>query len=184
LDPCCFPVFQKQSVFLVGGIVSNRATIANFKPTLSREIVDPPGRITLLDNHSPPHQRVTGYTLPSRTTDLWGRVKLGQARIKLWRTRVKLENELALVHTHADESRISDAEIRANKAVAEVQLRQGQPWLASQALDSAAVADHCYPRAHFIRSRIFRIDSMYAPERAELQAAYQIDPSDPGSQRG
>jgi hypothetical protein len=177
-------VFQKQSVFLVGGIVSNRATIANFKPTLSREIVDPPGRITLLDNHSPPHQRVTGYTLPSRTTDLWGRVKLGQARIKLWRTRVKLENELALVHTHADESRISDVEIRANKAVAEVQLRQGQPWLASQALDSAAVADHCYPRAHFIRSRIFRIDSMYAPERAELQAAYQIDPSDPGSQRG
>jgi hypothetical protein len=36
-------VFQKQSVFLVGGIVSNRATIANFKATLSREIVDPPG---------------------------------------------------------------------------------------------------------------------------------------------
>jgi hypothetical protein len=36
-------VFQKQSVFLVGGIVSNRATIANFKGTLSREIVEPPG---------------------------------------------------------------------------------------------------------------------------------------------
>jgi tetratricopeptide (TPR) repeat protein len=99
---------------------------------------------------------------------------------------------IALVHTLLHESRISDAATRANKAVAddprsagaltalaEVQLRQGQPWLASQTLDSAAAADPCYPRAHLIRSRIFRIDSMYASERAELQAAYQIDPSDP-----
>jgi tetratricopeptide (TPR) repeat protein len=102
---------------------------------------------------------------------------------------------LALVHTLLHESRISDAATRANKAVAEeprsagalsalaeVQLRQGQPWLASQTLDSVAAANPCYPRAHLIRSRIFRIDSMYASERAELQAAYQIDPSDPDIQ--
>lgn len=102
---------------------------------------------------------------------------------------------IALVHTLLHESRISDAATRANKAVgddphsaggltalAEVQLRQGQPWLASQTLDSAAAADPCYPRAHLIRSRIFRIDSMYASERTELQAAYQIDPSDPDIQ--
>jgi tetratricopeptide (TPR) repeat protein len=102
---------------------------------------------------------------------------------------------IALVHTLLHEGRISDASTRANKAVAdeprsaaaltalaEVQLRQGQPWLASQTLDSAAAADPCYPRAHLIRSRIFRIDSMYASERAELQAAYQIDPSDPDIQ--
>jgi tetratricopeptide (TPR) repeat protein len=102
---------------------------------------------------------------------------------------------IALVHTLLHESRISDAATRANKAVAndphspgaltalaEVQLRQGQPWLASQTLDSAAGADACSPRAHLIRSRIFRIDSMYASERAELEAAYQIDPSDPDIQ--
>jgi Tfp pilus assembly protein PilF len=102
----------------------------------------------------------------------------------------------ALVHTLLHESRVSDAWTRANKAVAddprsagaltalaEVQLRKGQPWLASQTLDSAAAADPCSARAHLIRSRIFRIDSMYASERAELQAAYQIDPSDPDIQR-
>jgi tetratricopeptide (TPR) repeat protein len=98
----------------------------------------------------------------------------------------------ALVHTLLHESRISDAWNRANKAIAddprsalaltalaEVQLRKGQPWLALQTLDSAAAGDPCYARIHLIRSRIFRIDSMYASERAELQAAYQIDPSDP-----
>lgn len=103
---------------------------------------------------------------------------------------------IALVHTLLHENRISDAAIRANKAVAdsphsagaltalaEVQLRQGQPWVASQTLDSAATEDPCYPRTHLIRSRIFRIDSMYASERGELQTAYQSDPSDPDIQR-
>ena len=98
----------------------------------------------------------------------------------------------ALVHTLLHENRISDAFARANRAaannprsagaltaLAEVQLRQGQPWLASQTLDSAFAADPCYAREHLIRSRIFRLDSMYSSERAELQAAYQIDPSDP-----
>src|ERR1700730_4896110 len=71
------------------------------------------------------------------------------------------ELNIALVHTLLHESRVSDAATRANKAVAndprsagaltalaEVQSRQGQPWLASQTLDSAGAADPCYPRAH------------------------------------
>ncbi len=107
-----------------------------------------------------------------------------------------LELNSALVHTLLHESRIADAWARADKAatgaphsasaltsLAEVQLRKGQPWLAAQTLDSAAAADPCYARAHLIRSRIFRIDSMYASERAELQAAYQIDPNDPDIRR-
>ena len=102
----------------------------------------------------------------------------------------------ALVHTLLHESRVEDAWARASKAagdaphsagaltaLAEVQLRKGQPWLAAQTLDSAAAADPCYARIHLIRSRIFRIDSMYASERAELQAAYQIDPNDPDIRR-
>jgi Tfp pilus assembly protein PilF len=106
------------------------------------------------------------------------------------------ELNLALVHTLLHENRISDASTRASKAagetprsagaltaLAEVQLRQGQPWLAWQTLDSAAAAGPCYARTHLIRGRIFRIDSMYASERTELQAAYQIDPSDPDIQR-
>jgi hypothetical protein len=107
-----------------------------------------------------------------------------------------LELNSALVHTLLHESRIADAWTRANKAVAdaphsasaltslaEVQLRQGQPWLAAQTLDSAAAADRCDARVHLIRSRIFRIDSMYASERGELEAAYQIDPHDPDIHR-
>jgi tetratricopeptide (TPR) repeat protein len=102
----------------------------------------------------------------------------------------------ALVHTLLHESRVEDAWTRASKvagdaphsagaltALAEVQLRKGQPWLAAQTLDSAASADPCYARVHLIRSRIFRIDSMYASERAELDAAYKIDPNDPDIRR-
>lgn len=79
-----------------------------------------------------------------------------------------------------------DAAIAANPgsaalltARAEVQLRQGQPWLALKSLDAAAAADPCYARVHLVRSRIFRIDSMYASERTELQKAYDIDATDP-----
>jgi tetratricopeptide (TPR) repeat protein len=107
-----------------------------------------------------------------------------------------LELNSALVHTLLHEGRIADAWARADKAateaprsagaltsLAEVQLRKGQPWLAAQTLDSAAAADPCYARVHLIRSRIFRIDSMYASERAELDAAYKIDPTDPDIRR-
>lgn len=97
----------------------------------------------------------------------------------------------ALVHTLLHENRLEDALGRSQQALAdtphsaplltalaEVQLRQGKPWLAAQTLDAAAAADPCYARSHFIRSRIYRIDSMYASERAELETAYQLDPSD------
>ena len=68
-------------------------------------------------------------------------------------------------------------------ALAEVELRQGQPWLAAQTLDEAVAADPCYARSHLIRSRVLRINSMYASERAEIQKAYDIDPTDPDIQR-
>lgn len=62
---------------------------------------------------------------------------------------------------------------------ADLQFRQGEPWLAMKSLDAAAALDPCYARVHLVRSRIFRIDSMYASQRAELQKAYDIDPTDP-----
>ena len=102
----------------------------------------------------------------------------------------------ALVHTLLREGKISDAAVLANKilaeaphsvagltALAEVQYRKGQPWLAMETLDTAIKTDACYPRAHWLRSRILRIDSMYASERRELQTAYDLDPADPDIKR-
>ncbi len=63
-------------------------------------------------------------------------------------------------------------------AHAEVQIRKGQPWLAARSLDSAAAADPCFARVHLVRSQIFRIDSMYASERSEIQKAYELDVTD------
>jgi tetratricopeptide (TPR) repeat protein len=97
----------------------------------------------------------------------------------------------ALVHTLLHEDKVTQAFNQVNTvpsanahsaailtALAEVQLRQGQPWLALQTLDQAAAADPCYARIHLIRGRALRIDSMYASERRELQSAYDIDPTD------
>jgi hypothetical protein len=64
-------------------------------------------------------------------------------------------------------------------ASAEVQLHQGQPWLALDTLKEASAADTCYARIHYVRSRALRMNSMYASERAEVQSAYEIDPTDP-----
>ncbi|WP_348262500.1 hypothetical protein P8935_22215 [Telmatobacter sp. DSM 110680] len=98
----------------------------------------------------------------------------------------------ALVHTLLHEGKIAQAADRVTAllaedprsapiltAQAEVQLREGQPWLALQTLETATAADRCYARIHLIRSRVLRIDSMYASERAEIQSAYSIDPEDP-----
>ena len=106
-----------------------------------------------------------------------------------------LELSAALVRTLMHEGKVSQASTQASAAVAanphaaatltvlaEVQLRQGQPWLALETLDSAAAVDKCYARAHLIRSRALRIDSMYASERAEIQRAYDINPTDPDIQ--
>jgi hypothetical protein len=101
-----------------------------------------------------------------------------------------------LVRTLLHVGRADDAMVQANRALAddpsgaatltalaEVQYRKGQPWLALQTLSAAAKTDDCYARAHLLRSRILRIDSMYASERKELQAAYDIDPADPDIKR-
>jgi hypothetical protein len=105
------------------------------------------------------------------------------------------ESSAALVHTLLHEGKIAQAATQAKTALdanpqsspaltamAEVRLRQGEPWLAMQTLDQATTADHCDARIHLIRSRVLRIDSMYASERNELQIAYDIDPPDPDIQ--
>ena len=98
----------------------------------------------------------------------------------------------AFVHALLHNGEIEQAAAQVNKtladdphsattlaALAEVQLRQGQPWDALDTLKQALAADACNARAHLIRSRVLRLDSMYASERAEIQKAYDIDPNDP-----
>jgi len=113
----------------------------------------------------------------------------------LAKTPQDVELSAALVHTLLHEGKVAQASTQVNTtlaanphaaptltALAEVQLRQGEPWLALQTLDQAAAADPCYARIHLIRSRALRIDSMYASERKELESAYDIDPTDPDIQ--
>lgn len=103
-----------------------------------------------------------------------------------------LQLSAALVSILLQENQFAQAATQANKSVAEhpnsavaltslaaVQLHQGQPWLALDTLKTAEAADSCYAPIHLVRSQILRIDSMYASERAEIQAAYAIDPTDP-----
>jgi tetratricopeptide (TPR) repeat protein len=100
--------------------------------------------------------------------------------------------QASLAHTLLHEGKVADAAERVHSmrnadphsaltltAEAELELRLGQPWQAVQSLDEAEAADRCYARAHLIRSRALRIDSMYASERAEIQKAYEIDATDP-----
>lgn len=61
---------------------------------------------------------------------------------------------------------------------AEIEVRKGEPWKATETLDEATKANPCWAREHLIRSRILRMQSMYAGERAELDKAYAIDPND------
>ena len=102
----------------------------------------------------------------------------------------------ALVNTLLQERKLAQAETQANSflaanpnsapaltATAEVELREGQPGPAGKALDKAIAADPCDAFAHLVRSRLLRIESMYASERAEIQRAYDIDPTNPDIQR-
>jgi len=102
-----------------------------------------------------------------------------------------------LVRTLLRERKIAEAANRADSllashsgsavlltALAEVQLRQGLPWLAAKTLERSAAIDPCLALTHLIRSRIDRVDSMYSSERSEIQAAYAIDPTDAEIARG
>ena len=120
----------------------------------------------------------------SRAEDLYGQ--------ELSQRPGDLQLAAALVQTLLHEGQVARASGQVEKmmatdprsavsltALAEVQLRQGEPWATVETLKSALSADPCYARAHLIRSRALRIDSMHASERAEIQKAYDIDPSEP-----
>ncbi len=63
-------------------------------------------------------------------------------------------------------------------ALGDLDLRKGLPWEARQVLSTAISNDPCFGRAFLLRSRIDRIDSMYASERNDIQRAHELDPLD------
>jgi tetratricopeptide (TPR) repeat protein len=98
----------------------------------------------------------------------------------------------ALSHTLLREGEIGQASAQVAKAreidphsvitltaLAEFELKRGEPWLSLETLGAAEAADPCYARAHLVRSRAFRLNSRYASERAEIEKAYAVDPNDP-----
>lgn len=102
----------------------------------------------------------------------------------------------ALVRILLRENQVAEAAAQADKglaanpnsavaltALAAVQLHQGQPQRALETLKTAEAADPCYAPVHLVRAQVLRIDSMYASERAEIQSAYAIDPTDPDIRR-
>lgn len=99
--------------------------------------------------------------------------------------------KVALVRTLLHEGKLAEAKAEiegiseedshsavALTALAEVEFEQGLPWLAVKSLDAAQTIDPCYARIYLLRSRVMRMDSMYASERKEIRRAYAIDPTD------
>ena len=103
------------------------------------------------------------------------RVSLGLVRAWLHQGEVS-QAAAQLARTMGASGAGRNAELLAARA--EVELKQGQPWAALETLKQAEAVDPCNARAHLIRGKALRLDSMYAGERSEIQKAYDIDPTD------
>ncbi len=68
-------------------------------------------------------------------------------------------------------------------ALAEVEYRQGTPWLAAATANQAMHIVPCNPRLHLLLARIYRLNSMYASSAKELRTAHALDPHDPAIRR-
>ncbi len=98
---------------------------------------------------------------------------------------------VGLVHALLRQQKVADAEAAARAelagspdsvpllvALGEVLYREGKIAEAAASADKAYVADKCNARVYLLRSRILRINSMYASEARALNFAHQLDPTD------
>jgi|SRR5579872_97533 len=98
---------------------------------------------------------------------------------------------VGLVHSLLRQQKVADAEAAARAELAaspdsvplltvlgEVLYREGKIGEAAATADKAYVADKCNARVYLLRSRIYRINSMYASEAHALNFAHQLDPTD------
>lgn len=158
------------SLFLFFAMASSIATAQQSCPRLST-LLDNPADSTYAQGNYKQAEDLYGQELVKRPKD----AQLSAALVQTWLHEGEVDEAAALAAKSLADN--PDSAI-ALTAQAEVELHQGQPWLALTTLASAAKIDPCYARTHFVRSRIFRIDSQYASERVEVQAAYDIDPND------
>jgi predicted aspartyl protease len=97
-----------------------------------------------------------------------------------------------LIHALLGEQEVSEAETvwkAANQsspksailltARGEIDYREGLIVESDQASRNALDADFCFPRAHLLRARLARLNSMYAVERREINIAHSLDPTEP-----
>jgi tetratricopeptide (TPR) repeat protein len=133
---------------------------------------DTPARVAYREGHYSHAEDLYGQALNQHPGDLLLSAEMVQTLL--------LEGEISRASSQVDKMLAGEPHSAVSlTALAEVQLRKGEPWLAMETLKAAAAADPCYARTHLIRSRALGIDSMYATERAEIQSAYDIDPADP-----
>jgi predicted aspartyl protease len=64
-------------------------------------------------------------------------------------------------------------------ALGEIDYREGLIVESDKASRGAYDADLCYPRAHLLRARLARLNSMYAIEHREIDIAHSLDRYDP-----
>jgi Flp pilus assembly protein TadD len=99
---------------------------------------------------------------------------------------------VGLVHSLLRQQKVAEADSAVNAELAsapdsvplltvlgEVQYREGKIAEAAGTADKAYVADRCNARVYLLRSRILRLNSMYASESRALAIAHQLSPSDP-----
>ena len=63
-------------------------------------------------------------------------------------------------------------------ARAEVELREGEPWVAVQSANAASRLDVCLPRLHLVLSELAGLSSLYMAEKREIEMAHRLDPWD------
>ena len=63
-------------------------------------------------------------------------------------------------------------------ARAEVELREGEPWVAAQTASEAFKADACLPRLHLVVAEMCGLNSRYKTEKDEIELAHRLDPWD------
>lgn len=64
-------------------------------------------------------------------------------------------------------------------ALAEVQYREGTPWLVAGTADKAMKLDPCYAKLRLIEARMLSLSSYYASAAMQLRTAHALDPNDP-----
>ena len=66
-------------------------------------------------------------------------------------------------------------------ALANIQYREGAPWLAATTAGKALQTDPCYPKLHLFNARLLRLNSYYGSAAQQLGVAHALDPHDPAT---